>query len=120
MKKTLKKYYSFFRLALFGSLLLLPSIALAAAGDVAISTPHPLGNLTIPLLIGKIIRSILGFTGVLTLIMFVYGGTLWMTAAGKPEQVKKAQQTMIYAVLGLIAIFASYGVVQFIYSTVKQ
>ena len=52
--------------------------------------------------------------------MFVYGGTLWMTAAGKPEQVKKAQQTMIYAVLGLIAIFASYGVVQFIYTTIKQ
>jgi hypothetical protein len=43
--------------------------------------------------------------------MFVYGGLRWMTAGGNAETVIKAKGTIVWATLGLVAIFAAYAIV---------
>ncbi|MBI4281078.1 hypothetical protein HY628_02695 [Candidatus Uhrbacteria bacterium] len=69
---------------------------------------------TIPAILGRIVRVLLGIVGSIALIMFIYGGFLWMTARGDSDQVKKARDILVWASLGLMAIFASYAAVKFI------
>ena len=76
------------------------------------------GNQPIPELIGRIITAILGLVGSIALLMFIYGGFTWMTAAGKSERVQKGKDIIIWAVIGLVVIFTSYAAVQFIITAI--
>jgi len=62
-------------------------------------------------LVGTILRSVLGLTGSIALLMFVYGGFLWLISGGSPDKIKKAQGILVWATLGLTLIFASYAIV---------
>jgi hypothetical protein len=65
-------------------------------------------------LIGQIINSLFGIIGSLALVMFVYGGLLWMTSAGSAEQVKKGKDIFIWAAVGLVVVFSAYSLVRFV------
>ncbi len=71
----------------------------------------------VQVLIGRVIQAILGLVGSIALLMFVYGGFMWMTAAGNEERVKKGKDVLVWASLGLAVIFASYIMVYFILKT---
>jgi len=62
-------------------------------------------------MINGMIRVVLGFTGLLALISFIYGGILWMISYGDSNKIKKGQDVMKWAVFGLTVIFASYAIV---------
>lgn len=66
------------------------------------------------IIVGNIIRATLGIVGSIALLMFIIGGFTWMLAQGNTEKVKKAREIMIWAGLGLLVIFASYIIVNFI------
>ena len=68
--------------------------------------------------IGNIIRSLLGLAGSLTIIMMTYAGILWMTAGGKEQSVTRAKKIITWTVIGLILIFTSYTIVNFILTAV--
>lgn len=70
--------------------------------------------------IGNGIRVILLFIGSIALIMYIYGGLLWMTAAGNTERISKAKQILVFATLGVIAMLGSYLLVQFVFGTVLK
>lgn len=92
---------------------------LAAHQAQAVSLPNPLGNnvTTVPQLINRVIIAILGIVGALALLMFVWGGLLWMTSAGNADQVKKGRETLVWASIGLLIIFASYTLVTTIFKS---
>jgi len=94
--------------------------ALAQANDLPEGTTtlaNPLGeNVTIEKVIGRIIKALLGFSGAIALLVFVYGGFLWLTSAGNPDRIKKGKQTLIWAVIGLIVIATSYTLVNTVIS----
>ena len=69
-------------------------------------------------LVGNIIQTMLGLTGVIFIILVIVAGDLWMTAGGNAEKVSKAQHIMISAVIGLVAILAAYVVTNFVIDTV--
>jgi len=62
-------------------------------------------------LINQLIKFVLGFTGLIALIVFIYGGILWMISLGDSNKVKKAKDAMIWSIYGLLVIFASYAIV---------
>ncbi|OGL74358.1 hypothetical protein A3E39_03375 [Candidatus Uhrbacteria bacterium RIFCSPHIGHO2_12_FULL_60_25] len=68
----------------------------------------------LPVLIGNLIGAALGLVGVVLLVMLIYAGFLWMTAGGNTETVKKAQQQIKNAIIGLIIIAASYAITSFV------
>lgn len=78
------------------------------------------GQIDIPVFIGQVISSVLVVVGALTLLVFVFGGFLWLTSAGNEERVKKGSQTMLFAAIGLFIIFASYGILQLIITTLTR
>ncbi len=69
--------------------------------------------------VGMLIRGVLGIIGTIALIMIIYGGVLWMTARGNSETQTKAQNTIVWATLGVALIFASYALVGFIFEIFK-
>jgi hypothetical protein len=94
------------------------SAAPVVVNGMAFSGPvewtSPISGKSPSTIIGKIIKTVLGIIGAIALLMFVYGGLMWMTPGGSPERIKKAQTTLVWAVLGLVVIFASYTLVDFI------
>jgi len=70
--------------------------------------------------IGGIINGVLGLLGILLLLMFIYGGFVWMTAGGNTEKVKIANKIINSAIIGLIVIFLSYSMTNFWINQVKN
>ncbi|MDD5438539.1 MAG: pilin [Patescibacteria group bacterium] len=87
----------------------------SSAGGTATKPPsefkltNPLGNTTsIPVILGRIIKTFLGILGGIALMVFVYGGLMWMTARGDQSQVKKGQDALKAATIGLFIVIFSY------------
>lgn len=74
----------------------------------------PIGQVSPGRFIGNAIKTVLGIIGAIALAIFVYGGFVWMTSGGSPEKIKTAQTTLVWAVLGMIVMFASYAAVDFV------
>ena len=82
------------------------------------SLDNPIGpkDITIALVIGKIIKIFLGIIGTISLIMFIYGGFLMLTSAGRAGQIKTGQQTLVWASIGILVVFTSYAMLKFVFS----
>ena len=82
---------------------------LNAAGQNTCVLENPLTSGTdVSSIISIVIKSALGIIGALTLLMLVWGGFQWLTSAGNPEKVKMGTQTMVWAIIGVVLVFASY------------
>ncbi len=78
---------------------------------------NPLGVTTVPSLIAKVINGVLGVVGSLALLMFVYGGFTWMLSGGNSSAVERGKNILMWAAIGLVVIFLSYALVNFIITT---
>lgn len=112
MKKTIKYLLIF----IFSFLFLSLSSSVLAADAVDVKLKNPLasggeGMTGIIALANQLITFVLGFTGLLSLLAFIYGGILWMSSLGDSKKIEKGKQVMIWSVYGLAVIFASYGIV---------
>jgi|GEM_PF-1159008 len=47
---------------------------------------------------------LLSIVGSVALLMFIYGGFVWLTSGGSPEKIKKGQGIMVNTVIGIIII----------------
>lgn len=54
---------------------------------------------------------ILGFLGFLAVVMVIYGGFLYVTAAGKQEKVDEGKKIIMYAIVGIVIILLSFAIV---------
>lgn len=108
-----KKYFTKVFLAAIGFL----AISLPAH---ALSIPNPMGSVNTPEdLISNIIKTILGVTGSIALLMFVWGGFMWLTSAGNSERVQKGKNVFIWAAAGLLVIFSSYAILRTLFDIFK-
>src|SRR3989344_3541677 len=111
---------------LLGGLLALPGEALATSTDYVGSSElgvqygayTGLGTQDVRITIARIIRAALGLLGIVTVVIIIYGGFLWMTAGGNDEQVGKAKKWIYSGIIGLVIIFAAYALTQFIFNQI--
>ncbi len=80
---------------------------------------NPLPGVEPETLISNVINSIFGIVGSLALLMFIYGGLMWMTSGGSQEKVKTGREVIQWAAIGLIVIFLSYMMVRFVIVTIS-
>lgn len=85
-----------------------------AAPPPTTALQNPIAVNDIPSLVGSIIKAGLGIVGAIALAMFIWGGFLWLTAAGDPTKIKEGRGTLVWAVIGLIFIFSSYIIANFV------
>lgn len=65
-------------------------------------------------IIGKVIGAGLAFIGVLFFGLMIYGGIIWMMARGNDQDVEKAKNLIISAIIGLIIVLSAYAITSYI------
>jgi hypothetical protein len=112
------KIQKIFFIFLLGCLVIYPLFVLAeetsTQPEKPVELPNPLGTTDVTAIVARIIKVVLGFVGVLALVMFIYGGLMWMTSGGKEEQIRKGKDTLVWAVAGMALVFFSYSILNFI------
>ncbi|MBU1132637.1 pilin [Patescibacteria group bacterium] len=90
----------------------------AAIASIDKNFPDIVKDDNITALTGKLIKGLLGIIGTASLLVFIYSGIMWMLAGGKDEEIKKARNSMVWAALGLFAVFMSYTLLRYLISAI--
>ena len=67
-------------------------------------------------IIANIIEAVLGFLGLLFVVLIIWSGYQWMTAGGNSEAITAAKKRMLNAVIGLIIVLSAYIIADFVIS----
>src|SRR3989344_1059644 len=73
-----------------------------------------LGTTDIRVTITRIIRAVLGFLGLIALIVVLYAGFRILTAGGNEDTIRDARKILINGAIGLAIILMSVAIVQFV------
>ena len=68
----------------------------------------------------NIANIILGISGSIALLFFVYGGILWIISSGSSTMVDKGRKAIISSVIGLAIIFSSWMIINFTIATLTS
>ncbi len=79
-----------------------------------------LGGLDIRLIIAQIIRAILGFLGVIAVVLVIYAGYTIMTSEGNEEKIVQGKRILTNAVIGLAIILSAFAIAQFIINSLSR
>ncbi|HBW74255.1 MAG: hypothetical protein UX10_C0007G0023 [Candidatus Magasanikbacteria bacterium GW2011_GWA2_45_39] len=92
------------------------SVGVNAAAPATVDLPNPLGTTDIFVIVGdRVVKPVLGIIGSIALIMFVYGGFLWLTSGGSPDKIKKGRDVFMWSGIGIIVILTSYILLKFVF-----
>jgi hypothetical protein len=64
--------------------------------------------------VGLVIKYILGFLGIIAVVIIMLAGFQYMTAGGDPIKAEEARGKIMAAVIGLVIILAAYGITNFV------
>ncbi len=67
-------------------------------------------------LVTNLSNIMLGLIGAIVLLMFVYGGLIFLTSAGNRERVEKGKRVMVGSLIGMAIVFMSYTIVGFVFN----
>lgn len=84
---------------------------------LAINIPpalQPLTTGTATNILTRIVNWILALAAALALIYLIYGGIVYITAAGNEEKTKAGKSALLSAIIGLVIIFLSYLIIDWV------
>jgi len=61
---------------------------------------------------------ILGFVGMIAVLMIIWGGVTYLTSAGDEDKAKTGKKTLSYAIIGLVVAGIAYAIVDVIVTTI--
>ena len=125
MTHTLLRYVASIGLGLMLALPFLAGASFASAQGIDLTDPDQLlnpdftdatglGDGDVNTTIGNIINIVLGFLGVIAVIIVLFGGFKWMTAGGNDDKVGEAKKLLVAGVIGLAIIFSAYAITSFV------
>ncbi len=65
-----------------------------------------------------ILNAVIAVLGIVAVIVIIIGGVSYMTSSGDAGKVKKAKDTILYGVIGLIIVALSFAIVNFVISNI--
>ena len=65
-------------------------------------------------MISTIINVVIGVVGFVAVVVIILGGVQYTTSAGDPGKVKKAKDTILYGIVGLVVALLAYAIVNFV------
>lgn len=71
-------------------------------------------NDALPSIIINILNAIIAVAGLVAVIFIIIGGFNYMTSAGDSGKTKKAKDTILYAVIGLVICVLAFAIVNFV------
>lgn len=68
----------------------------------------------------RLINVVLQFVGILTLIMILWGGFLFLLSGGKEEKTQHATAVIRNAIIGLVIVLCAWSIVRFVMMSLIQ
>ena len=65
-----------------------------------------------------IINAVIGVLGVVAVVIIIIGGVGYMTSSGDAGRVKKAKDTILYGLIGLVICVLAFAIVNFVISNI--
>ena len=65
-----------------------------------------------------IINAVIAVLGILAVVVIIIGGIQYMTSNGDSGKVKKAKDTILYGIIGLVIVILSAAIVNFVIAKV--
>ena len=87
----------------------------ATAGAAKIPTDK-----NVQTIIGNVIGTALSMISVLFFALMLYAGIKWMLARGDSDEARKALDTIIAAIIGMLVVLGSYAITNFVFGTLGQ
>lgn len=66
----------------------------------------------------RIINVALGFLGIIAVVIVLFGGFKWMTAAGNEDKVEEAKKILGAGVIGLVIVLAAWALATYVIGVV--
>jgi len=79
-----------------------------------------LGKADLKTSISGVIELVLGFLGIIAILVVLYGGFRWLTAGGDTTKVKDAQAVLKNGIIGLVIVLCAYIIVKFVFQSLLQ
>ncbi len=121
MKKFFNKNFAIFGILAFlfvAAVAPTNSVSAASGGQINLGLDHMnnagLGNVDPRDMAIRILNIMMTFLGMVAVLIILLGGFKWMTAAGNEDKVAEAKKLLAAGIIGLIIIFASYGIALFV------
>ena len=95
-------------------------LMLGAQAAMAQALDNPLGTTDLRIAVGRLIKALLGISGILALVAYVYGGLMWMLSYGSEKRITQGKQAMVWASLGLAVMFGAYVIVNLLIQTLSS
>jgi TRAP-type C4-dicarboxylate transport system permease small subunit len=70
--------------------------------------------------IQNIVRIIVGFLGIITIIIILAGGFKWMTSGGNEDKIGEAKKLISAGVVGLVVVLAAYAIASFVINSLQK
>lgn len=70
-------------------------------------------------IVGSIANVLIFLVGAASVIMIIVAGLSYVVSGGNSDQVVKAKNTILYAVIGIIVSISSYAIANFVITSVK-
>ena len=68
----------------------------------------------------NIINAVIGVLGLVCVIVMIIGGVNYMTSSGDAGKVKKAKDTILYGLIGLVVCVLAFAIVNFVIKNILQ
>jgi hypothetical protein len=108
----MKKFAILTALLVMFALTALPVLALETGLNYGTYTG--LGTKDIREGIMAVINVLLGFLGIIAIVIILYGGFVWLTSGGNEEKVGQAKKIISAGIIGLVIIFVAYALATFV------
>ncbi len=99
------------------AVLAVPAVASAQVNIGNYGNTFGLGTADLEATVINIVQWILGFLGLIAVIMILWGGFTWITAGGNEDKVATAKKIISAAVVGLIVVLLAWAIVTFVVNT---
>ena len=95
------------------------SISPACTGDAADTPICKQDAHDLAYYVGIIVNTLLIVLGAVAVVVIIIAGIIYTTSGGEPALIKRAKDTLLYAVVGLIVAISSYAIVNFVVGAFK-
>jgi len=102
------------------TLLLLPSVINAQAGDLTYTLKNPLRFNSLESLIVGILNVLLVIAVPIIVFFIIFAGFSYVTAQGNPEKIKQASRSLTYAIIGGVLILGAVAISEILQNVVAS
>jgi len=91
----------------------------SSGSGVVLPTDTGLSKMTIKDILTNLLKWILQIVGVIAILGFTISGIMYLVSTGNEEMITTAKKYMLYCVIGIVVVLASFVIVQAIDSILK-